>query len=267
MNFRRFLKACALSSLINASGTAAPTVTGDTFVEARQAQSLGLFRITANASFIIYEWQRPYGWTPDDRGVAATVVKRPLTRLYRVRTPDTWGGAVPPTSFEFFPPKPGATYWLGDISPDGQWASFYELDADDNALRAGIAKIDFDAPSQLIRFDLPPDNSRLDRAPAWSSDGTALTYPIKGGVARADVATGRAVRCGDCAEPPVAKPTPVPFEIARKVDRGHVPKEAKLIAASRDGALGVFVLDNKDTLNVYYTKAKKTVTLFENSRH
>lgn len=218
----------------------------------RREQSLGRIVMDPAGRFLVYEWQRPYNWTPDGKGLSKVATNRQQTTLYRVLIPEDWRWIDAPTSEELFPMLPGATYWLGDLSPDGEWVSVYELDRDDKKMKAGVAAtrhvIEVDKPPKIVWFDIAPDDARFDRPPAWTADGKSLVYPVKGGLARADAATGKATRCTDCTLPPPPAPAPL---VEGKLDRTDVPDAARLAATSADGAVGAFVLDDASKLALF----------------
>jgi hypothetical protein len=242
----------------------------DEFSVVRKTQSLGRVIADPAGKFFIYEWQRPFDWNPEGKGLPPEVGNRLQTMLYRVRTPSRSSQYSPPTwplptSTELFPMAPGATYWLGDLSPDAEWISFYELDRDDNRVKAGIVSTSGDVPS-IIWFTISPDLTRLSRVPEWTSDGKALVFPVNRGMARAEASTGKATQCTDCAESGEGGRPNLPAKMGANVDRVGIPAGAKLIASSFDGWLGVFEIDNADALGLYMRAAGRSFTLFENSR-
>lgn len=241
-----------------------PLPPSETMAAARQQQALGRFIVAPDGSFFVYEWSRPYNWSPSARGLPRGVAQRHQTLLFKVQVPDRWRLSRPaPTSFEWFPMAPGATYYLGSLSPNGLWLSFYELDRDDNRIRAGVAAISDDVPPRIVWFDLPPDLGRLDRPASWESD-SSLVYPIAGNArfARVDVASGQTLPCPNCSLPSAS--SPAIFE--GTVDREGIPSEARLVGRSANGSLNIYALDTQERLSLYYRKAGRTVELFDNSR-
>ena len=249
----------------------------------REQQSLGRVIMDPAGRFMLYEWKRPYNWTPDAKDLSRAAASRPQTTLYRVLIPDDWRWIDEPTSEQLFPMLPGATYWLGELSPDGEWVSVYQLDRDDKTVKAGVAAtrhiIEADKPPKIVWFDLPPDDNRFDHPPTWAADGKSLTYPVKGGkLARADAATGRATLCTGCNPSQLYVP---PAVGAATLDHTDVPANAQLVANSADGQIGAFILDTPQKLGLYLRSMRATsaldvfaaptpgatVTLFENNRN
>jgi len=173
-------------------------------------QSLGRVLVASNGGLVVYEWSRPYTWMPDASSVPRAVGERKQTFLYRVSIPRRWTGwpdlwrqTRPRESQDLFPPSPGATYYLGSISPDGRQVSFYELDWDDGAARAGVVLVvdplppEDAVPQKITWFDVPPDVARLDEPPVWVSNDEVV-YPAGGTSIPALAEVRSAIRCVEC---------------------------------------------------------------------
>jgi hypothetical protein len=80
-------------------------------------------------------------------------------------------------------PAPGATYYLGSLSPDNAASFFYKLNRDDNRVRADAASFD---KENLMRswFTLPPNETRQMNPAIWMSN-EEFVYPVKGTATRA----------------------------------------------------------------------------------
>jgi hypothetical protein len=254
---------CAVSPIYGVAADSEPGF--DAFAQGRRQQEVSRMVLSPHGEFFIYEWQRPFGWNARPSHLEASVDRRPQTTMYIVATGGDWPEQLPPTSEELFPMAPGATYYLGSLSPDGRWVSFYELDRDRNALGAGVASTADERPRRVVRFSVPPDGSRLDRVASWESSGASLVYPIEGNrLARVNMATGIAVPCDDCRMEP--------FQTERsghglsELSREGIPGGAVPVGRSTDGSLDVFVLDNAQTLNLYFRRSRRVVTVFENAR-
>lgn len=225
----------------------------------RKEQALGRIIMDPRGRFLLYEWQRPYNWSPDATGLARTASMRPQTTLYRVLIPDDWRWINEPVTEPLFPMLPGATYWLGNLSPDGEWISVYQLDRDDKVMKAGVAatrhEVTVDDPPKIVWFDIAPDDVRFDRPPAWSADGKRLVYPVKGGLARADPATGKAILCVKCEMGTV----PVSPVVTDKFDSVGMPVDTRLVATSADGVVGAFVRNDAKHLALYIRSMRATV--------
>lgn len=138
---------------------------------------LGLL-VAPDGRFFLYEWCRPYDWTPEQAGTPVAAALRKQTLLYKVLTPlRTWlPGAVIPQIF--LHPAPGATYYLGALSPDSSMLSLHELNRDDNQVRGDAVSFD-EANSGNSWLTPPPDEAPQMNPPIWMSDGE-LVYPVKG---------------------------------------------------------------------------------------
>ena len=129
----------------------------------------------------MYEWSRPYGWVPDNAGVCARTAERTQTFIHQVLTNRECltreeDANVNPT----FQPEPGATYYLGSLSPDDKRRSFYEIDRDNNECAGIVVTIDDRSP-QIGWFDLAPDDLLTDEPAVWISDKEFI-YPVKMGL-------------------------------------------------------------------------------------
>lgn len=231
------------------------------FAEARAKQSLGRVLVSRNGEFALYEWRRPYPWHPSNQGLPRIVAERPQTLLMRVDAPP----GVNPTeasSIELFPANPGATYWLGSLSPDGHWVSFYELDRDDGTLRVGAANISDAEVPRLVWFDRSPDLRHLDRPPAW--DGSTVVYQVADGTwVRANVDTALAVPCV-CSDivNGVAK-----TDLDRVWPRpAGLDDDATQIGSSDNGEFVVYKIDTSKSLKLIIFTKGDIFTVFDNAR-
>jgi hypothetical protein len=261
-----------------------PQTRGATYGEVRKYQALGKFVIAPDASFFLYEWSRPYNWAPLPRSLPPSAQRRPQTLLYLVPIPAVadWSDLDPPTTEVLLPAAPGATYYLGTLSPDAKSVTFYELDRDNNALRAGVVLITKSLPRKITWLSLPPDETRLGEPAIWLSNDQVV-YPIEARsarVARASVETGRAEPCRDCDEvaaralvPPIAN---APSDAGSDVGAGVIgasssatpklPEAARVVAHSVNGELLIQAVDTSETLGLYFTKKGRAVELFSNRR-
>jgi hypothetical protein len=246
-----------------------------TYDEVRRHQALGRFVVAPDGSFFLYEWSRPYDWVPNLSDMAPVVRARMQTFLYRVTTPQEWRTYQPPVSTDLFPPAPGATYFLGNLSPGGKWASFYELDWDDGKIRAGVVETTQVVPPKITWLELPPDEGRLDQPAVWVSDAE-LVYPLKSELAklaRAQAMTGKAEVCRDCDPRLLARPatdalagTPATVREENANAVSAIPAGSKQITQSMDRSLVVYMVDTPEVLKLLFTKNGRLVTLFENYR-
>ena len=253
-----------------------PQKRGAVYDEIRGLQGLGRFIVTPNSDYIVYEWQRPYDWSPSNKGVSPAAAKRKQSFIYRVNTTfDRLKSYEKTTSEYLFYPAPGATYYLGSLSPDAKLISFFEIDRDDNKMRAAVVELNDEVSPKITWFTLTPDDARMDLPPVWTSN-TELIYPIKTGttkLARADAKTGQAKPCDDC-HPNVLKTkgTVVGSVVGagKPFDRKGVEDGAKLIAQSDDGRLSVFSIETPDRLalsfKVIETSDELVLTLFDNDK-
>lgn len=253
-----------------------PQKRGAVYDEIRGLQGLGRFIVTSNSDYIVYEWQRPYDWSPSNKGVSRTAAKRKQSFIFRVNaTFDRLKSYEKTTSEYLFYPAPGATYYLGSLSPDSKLISFFEIDRDDNKMRAAAVELNDEVSPKITWFGLTPDDARMDLPPVWTSNDE-LIYPVKTGktkLARANVKTGGAVLCDDC-DPDILKAkgtvAGAVFGPGKPFDRKGVPDEAKLIAQSENARLSVFSIETPDRLALMFkvieTSDELALTLFDNDK-
>jgi hypothetical protein len=142
-------------------------------------QALGRVAVPPDGSFLLYEGGRPYDWAPDLRAVASAAGARKQAFIYTVHTPTEAKRHEEPTPQHLFPPAPSATYYLGNLSPDGSSVSFYELDCDDKKVWAGSVRASNSTVPKITWFEVRPDEVRSNEFPLWISNNESL-YPIKG---------------------------------------------------------------------------------------
>lgn len=234
-------------------------------------QRIGAVEINTSGNTVLYEWSRPINWSPPAKTIPAAILKRGKTSLYwtKMRDAPLISGiaidSIAPSSFYLVVPGPASTYWLGASSPDGTWASFYELDLDSAEIRAGAAKMDpFISPinpPRIIWFDAPPKLGPSMERPSWSDDGKYVIYQTRAGIVRGDITTGRTSACGDC----VAQTAAPTLALEEKGTSPRVNGEA-LASRSRDGELEVYVVDEPHKLGMYAKYKGRRTTLFENKR-
>ena len=248
-----------------------------TYADMHAGQALGRIIVSPDGMFFLYEWGRPYfGWVPDVEWMAPNAARRLETFLYKVDFTPNYEydvGRWKRTSEYLFYPNPGATYWLGDLSPDNRKVVLYELDHDDNNVRTGVFFLE---EKQLKWFEPRPDEGRIEGVTAWISDDEFL-YPAKGGTAkliRANAATGEAKPCPECSMETIRRAEEAAraaharaLEHAAKIEADDIPEGANLVAASQNGELAVYVKDDDEVLMVAAKQPGKPVyILFENKR-
>lgn len=241
----------------------------------RKNQALGRIIVADDATHVLYEWSRPYEWQPDSVNIPTQLMGRQRTFLYKVHTPKSWRDLYPPRSEDLFPPSPGATYFLGNFSPDSTMATFYEFSWDKKVARAGVVRVSQDAAPDIIWFDIAPDVSRLDHPAIWLS-GQEVAYPInssKGNLAVGNIGTGEARPCVNCLPiPPKAEPRSElddikkPKEVSAEASLSQNVAGGELVAQSPDGTLKVYCIDSKDTLSLVLNRNDRIVELFSNRR-
>jgi hypothetical protein len=242
---------------------------GATPSEVRKHQALGSCVIAPDGSFFLYEWSRPYNWPRRTADLPESLCVRNQTLLFRVSTPDKWPWFRVPTSTELIPPQPGATYYLGSLSPDSRCVAIYEFDWDRRQARAGVVETASATPPKTVWFQRSPDLTQLTRPSEWTSNET-LIFPTKQGsrdLVQANAITGETKLCQDCSFS-VDRKNPVLSSQSSDATNGHeLPKKSKLMGRSANEALAVYSIDTPDCLALLFTKSGRTVTLFENDRH
>src|SRR5690606_13399334 len=141
-----------------------PQKRGAVYEEIHAYQALGRTAIAPDGSFFLYEWSRPYDWAPDYKGLPKAVAARTQTFLYKVATSTASGVGSHGSEYLFYPAA-GATYYLGTLSPDARYLSFYELDWDDKRIRAAVVLTNDGVSPKITWFDPVPDAARLDQPP------------------------------------------------------------------------------------------------------
>jgi hypothetical protein len=288
MTLTRILATCAASVCALASHAASraptdpltfPQTRGATYAEIQQHQGLGRFVTSHDSSFFLYEFARPFTWPPGNAGLAPAAAARKQHLIYKVTTVGDWLFGNPKSELLFYPAA-GATYYLGDLSPDSSRVSMYEIDRDDNRIRAAAVKTNDGISPQTIWFDLVPDSARLDELPMWTSN-EEFVYPIASGptkLARASVATREAKPCADCdpamlkraaaalrAEAAALRKTS-PKPLTRPGTQFKLPEGARVFARSKAGDLEVYAVDTADLLRLMFRKDEEVFGLFENDR-
>jgi len=256
--------ACAAGSVQRKAPQSKPA----TYADVHAQQALGKVIVTNDGKLILYEWGRPYlNWVPDVDWMAPSAARRLETWLFKV---DTTADA--PTSELLFYPNAGATYWLGDLSPDESRVAILELDHDDNSVRAGVWHL---RDEKFTWFAPRPDEGRFDQVAVWVS-AEELLYPGKGSaqLIRANAATGAAEPCGDCTMAMVQKAKSAVIEararskaLAAKIETPDLPKGAILVAGSANGQIAVYAKDDAEVLSLMFVQPEYPVwVLFENPR-
>ena len=292
-----FLAAASMAFADNQGKLTFPQTRAATDGEIKRHQALGRVVPAPDGSFFLYEWSRPYNWSPDVDWLSSTAAKRMQTWIYKVDTTmsDT-------TSYYLFHPGSGSTYYLGDLSPDGGRVAVYELDHDDNTIKLGVVTMDDPVTPTITWFEQPPVSSKLHLSPVWTANDE-LVYPTKAGLMRAKVPPKvppeqipinridwdkpvKAVRCEDCkadvleinaaekAKAQQALLATVPKAPGPKSDDGwavekpaEIPKEAKVLARAPTGDLAIYAVDDAKVLTLGFTKGPTGETLFENERN
>lgn len=245
-----------------------PQKRGATDDEGRYYQSLGRFVIAPDTSYFLYEWQRPYNWSPDYTGLGGAVAARKETAIYKVNLTGEKA-----SSEHLFYPAPGATYYMGNLSPDGKWLAFYELGWDDKNIRAGAVLTNDGISPRIAWFAPAPDHTQLTKPAVWLSNDE-LAYPGKGGgwvrgkipekEPEAPDTTVKARPCRDCSSALLAKAPTVPLATGTVPDKQDMPDGAKLLAQAGD--LAIYSIDTPEKLALYFKKGDAMHTLFENDR-
>jgi hypothetical protein len=247
----------------------APQTKPATYADIHAQQSLGRVIVAPDGKFFLFEWGKPYlNWVPDTDWMAPSAARRLETTLFRLDVIDDYQ----PKAQLIFPPNGGATYWLGDLSPDSQKVVFFELDHDDHNVRAGVW--DFQAQRRTW-FKLRPDEGALGGVTPWISADEFL-YPVKEGSkrARANFKSGDAVLCTECtaamirnAEAAAVKAHADAKAAAARIDRSDVPKDAILLAGAANGSIAVYARDNAETLSMMFKwPPYPMLVLFDNPR-
>jgi hypothetical protein len=227
--------------------------------EIRARQALGRALISPDGKFFVYEWMRPYNWVRDTGSIPAGAAGRMQTWLYRVDVSHS-----PANSEYVFFPDPGASYWLGAFSPDGSKLSFYELDNDNNVVKAGVAAFTDPITPKLTWFEPTPDARKLERPAVWLSNDE-LVYPAAGGRLIANADSGETRPCNDCDR-----------QLAQVADQsrgkirqpGKVPANLRVLARSADGDLTVYEKSDSKVLGLVFSKGsgEPETVVFENER-
>lgn len=275
-----------------------PQVRAATDAEIKEYQSLGRVVTAPDGDFFLYEWSRPYNWAPDTKGIAPAATKRMQTWIYRVDTQISDA-----TSRYLFHPGSGATYYLGNLSPDAKRVAVYELDRDDNSLKLGVVTFDDSVTPSITWFEQAPDSAKLELSPVWTSSDE-LVYPTKAGLMRAkvppkvapeDIPLNRldwdkpvkATACTDCkpgmlesaaarreqvekariAAQPKAPEKAANDGWAAADKSADIPKDAKVLARAENGGLTVYAIDNPTILTLGFNAGSNGKLLFENERH
>jgi hypothetical protein len=240
-----------------------------TYADIHAQQALGRVIVAPDGQFILYEWGHPYlDWVPDVKWMAPSAARRMETFLFKVDL-GTWQ----PTSEYLFAPRAGATYWLGDLSPDGTRVVLFELDHDSRTVRAGVCAF---LRHQMHWFVPRPDEGKLEALTAWISNEEFL-YPAKDGSARlvrANAVTGEAAPCAECtvetlrtARVAREEASAHALEESAKLRHDDVPSGAKLVGGSPSGDLAVYVKDDLQVLMMVIKRRDRPAqVVFENSR-
>jgi hypothetical protein len=261
---------------------------GASDAEIRAQQNLGRVLVAHDGRFVLFEWLRPYEWTPGTEGLAPAVAARPQAWLYRVDTDE------PSAISEYlFHPGARATYYLGNLSPEEQWASFYEINRDDNTVRAGIVEVSTSATPRIIWFDTAPASALLAKSAIWISS-SALLYRTNGGWVRARVPPEpssdadepvKTEPCTDCDPAALERQLEQQASAARALiaERGQqanpaddhwaprtaitLPHNARLISAAAQAPVSIYSVDTPEALKLLYQKGSEApVTVFETDR-
>jgi hypothetical protein len=261
---------CAASAALTAVGVCYaaghPKYDGASDVEVREFQTVGKAIVSPEGKFLLYEWVKPYSWTRDTNGLPKLAANRMQAIVFKVNIDYS-----PSESQYLFYPKSAASFWLGSLSPDGQKVCFYQLDNDSNRVKLGVYDV---AVGTLMEPKLTwfeegpaPDAARLDQAPAWVSNDE-LIYPGAGKakLVRADLKTGRAAACSDCAAAFEKGVSALNSQLVAYVTPTIGPG-TRLLASSPNGDLAVYAKEDSEVLSVLIKKGPaKPVTLFESRR-
>lgn len=236
--------------------------------DVRAQQSLGRVLLSPDGSFLLYEWGRPYvNWVPDTQWMAPNAARRMQVSLYRLNLK-----ARDLSSELLFYPKPGASYWLGDLSPDSAHVVLYELDNDSNTVRAGVWSVH---EKKAWWFSPRPDEMRIESETVWMSSDEFI-YPVKEGkgFARASALTVNAELCSFCSQQIVRQAlsqkrlsTAEAVNDSAMPDQKHGPPGSKLVAATATGAVRVYLTDDAEELALWVSDSDGPArVVFENRR-
>jgi hypothetical protein len=255
-----------------AAGLAFPQTRAATYEEIRDLQSLGRVMLTPTGTFILVEWQRPYDWVPPNAGLDRNVASRKQTLIFKVKT-----NVDKPVPELLFQPSPGATYYLGGLSPDGARVSFVELNRDDNFARTGVVELGDSLVPEIRWFDPVPDRRYFGELHEWitreefvyseKGKGRGASHPM----ILVNAVTGKARAYDERAD---GQPTTdkQAFDNAAPVPplwpTSSIPPEARLIASTEEGELQVFVVDTPKVLALLARQKSGGVrTIFNSERH
>lgn len=243
-----------------------PQIRGATYEEILAHQALGRVVLAHDDTFILYEWMRPYEGAPEPGVQPVLDGSRKQTFLYRVSTT-----TMRVESKYLFIPQPRNTYYLGSLSPDSKYVSFYEIDRDQKRVRAGVAETSGRVLPKITWFPAVPDHRRLDLPARWISN-TELVYRVNASptrFVRADATTGKAEPCGDCASisvPPSRLDVDRSGNSKSNIASKGFPAGSKVVARSESGELEVIALDTAQLLELWFRKNGRVRTIFENPR-
>jgi hypothetical protein len=275
---------CISSCIVGLAAAAEPRAPTD--AEIRYKQAIGSALVSPDKQFFVFEWLRPYNWVRDTGKIPKPAAERMQTWIYRVDIDRT-----PPNSEYVFFPGSGASYWLGDFSPDGSKLSFYELDNDNNVLKAGVVEFTDPITPRLTWFDAAPDGNKLEQPPVWLSNDE-FAYPTKSGFVRAMIVPppkqddnapinmidydkpAKTQACSDCATLIAQAKAAHDADEKSKTDQAarkqaaKLPADSRLIAQSPAGDLSVFERSNKKVIGVLFRKGADSpeTVVFENER-
>jgi hypothetical protein len=231
---------------------------GKSGLAGRVNRALGRFVFAPDSSFFLYEWSRPFEWSPSSTGLPPAVSSRTQTFLYKVDM-----AASRASSELLLQPAAGGTYYLGDLSPNGSRVGIYEVDRDTNAIRAGSVKM-LGSVGHVTWYASAPNASVLDRPAFWISD-VEQAYQTVGSsawvVANADDGTVR--DCPSCGSMNREAGAENENKNKRSSTPAGLPPDAKFAGESADGNLSAYIVDSDEWLKLYVSKDREVQMLFE----